>query len=113
MKMNMADGVRGGIWLDESIPFAQMIEADGHADALVLTGGSSPLNPMYLFRGGAPVKEFAAAQRPLLRLGIRLAGKGFLKEYPYEPLYFLKQARQLREALTMPLVLLGGKHRQA
>jgi 2,4-dienoyl-CoA reductase-like NADH-dependent reductase (Old Yellow Enzyme family) len=63
---------------------------------------------MYLFRGGAPVREFAAAQGPLLRLGIRLAGKRFLKEYPYEPLYFLPYARQLRAALRMPIVLLGG-----
>ncbi|HEY7225583.1 MAG TPA: NADH:flavin oxidoreductase [Micromonosporaceae bacterium] len=107
-KMNMADGVKGGLWLDETIPFAQMLEAGGHLDALVLTGGSSPLNPMYLFRGGAPVREFAAAQRPLLRLGIRLVGKRFLKEYPYRPLYFLTYAKQFRAALRMPLVLLGG-----
>jgi 2,4-dienoyl-CoA reductase-like NADH-dependent reductase (Old Yellow Enzyme family) len=108
VKLNMADGVRGGIWLDESIPFAQLLEADGHADALVLTGGSSPLNPMYLFRGAAPVREFAASMRLPLRLGVRLAGKAFLREYPYEPLYFLEHARQFRAALRMPLVLLGG-----
>lgn len=108
VKLNMADGVRGGIGLDESIAFAQLVEADGHADALVLTGGSSALNPMYLFRGGAPVKEFAINYRPLLRFGIRLAGKRFLREYPYEPLYFLGYAKQFRDALTMPLVLLGG-----
>jgi 2,4-dienoyl-CoA reductase-like NADH-dependent reductase (Old Yellow Enzyme family) len=108
VKMNMSDGVRGGIGLEESIPFAQMLETDGHLDAIVLTGGSSPFNPMYLFRGGAPVAEFAAAQRPLLRWGIRLIGKRFLKEYPYEPLYFLPYARLFRSALRLPLVLLGG-----
>jgi len=107
-KMNMSDGVKGGIGLEESVPFAQLLESDGHLDAIVLTGGSSPLNPMYLFRGGAPVSEFAAAQRPLLRLGIRLVGKRFLREYPYEPLYFLPYARQFRAALSMPIVLLGG-----
>lgn len=107
-KVNMSDGVRGGIRLEESIPFAQLLEADGHLDAIVLTGGSSPLNPMYLFRGGAPVQEFAAAQRPVLGLGIRLVGKRFLKEYPYEPLYFLPYARQFRASLKMPIVLLGG-----
>jgi 2,4-dienoyl-CoA reductase-like NADH-dependent reductase (Old Yellow Enzyme family) len=107
-KVNMSDGVRGGIRLEESIPFAQLLESDGHLDAIVLTGGSSPLNPMYLFRGGAPVREFAAAQRPVLGLGIRLIGKRFLKEYPYEPLYFLPYARQFRAALKMPIVLLGG-----
>lgn len=63
---------------------------------------------MYLSRGGAPVREFAAAQRPVLGQGIRLIGKRFLKECPYEPLYFLPYARQFRAALKMPIVLLRG-----
>ena len=33
-KINMADGVRGGFWLDESVEFARMLEADGSLDAL-------------------------------------------------------------------------------
>jgi 2,4-dienoyl-CoA reductase-like NADH-dependent reductase (Old Yellow Enzyme family) len=107
-KINMIDGVRRGLALDESIPFAQLLESDGHLDALVLTGGSSLLNPMYLFRGDAPVREFAVTQPPLLRLGLRMAGRAFLRPYPYQPLYFLEQARQFRAALSMPLVLLGG-----
>jgi 2,4-dienoyl-CoA reductase-like NADH-dependent reductase (Old Yellow Enzyme family) len=107
-KINMVDGVRGGVDLSESIPFARLLEADGHLDALVLTGGSSLLNPMYLFRGAAPVREFAATQAPLQRLGLRLFGHAFLRAYPYHPLYFLEYAQQFRAALTMPLVLLGG-----
>ena len=59
-KLNMQDGVRGGFDLEESIAFARMLEADGMLDALELTAGSSPRNPMYLFRGDAPVAEFAA-----------------------------------------------------
>lgn len=45
-KFNMDDGVRGGFWLDDSIPTARLLESDGHLDALQLTGGSSLLNPM-------------------------------------------------------------------
>jgi 2,4-dienoyl-CoA reductase-like NADH-dependent reductase (Old Yellow Enzyme family) len=107
-KLNMSDGAPRGLGLDESIPFAQLLEKDGNLDALVLTGGSSLRNPMYLFRGGAPVREFAANMRPLLRLGVRMAGKAFLREYPYKTLYFLENATQFRAALSMPLVLLGG-----
>src|SRR5581483_12029928 len=40
-KINMADGVEGGFWLDESLEFARMLEAEGTVDALTLTGGSS------------------------------------------------------------------------
>ena len=60
-KLNMADGVRGGLWLDESVEVGHMLEADGALDALVLSAGSSLQNPMYLFRGEAPVAEMARA----------------------------------------------------
>ena len=28
-KLNMADGVAGGLWLDESVEVARLLEADG------------------------------------------------------------------------------------
>ena len=60
-KLNMADGVRGGISIEESMQTAKWLQDDGGLDAIELTAGSSLLNPMYLFRGDAPLKEFAAA----------------------------------------------------
>ena len=107
-KLNMDDGVRGGFALDESIQVARWLEADGSVDALELTAGSSLLNPMYLFTGDAPVREFAAAFPQPLRAGLRLAGGRFLRSYPFEEAYLLGRARQFRAALTMPLILLGG-----
>ncbi|QHG82301.1 NADH:flavin oxidoreductase [Rhodococcus rhodochrous] len=107
-KMNMADGVPGGLWLDESLPFAKMLESDGHLDALELTGGSSLLNPMYLFRGDVPLREMAETQIPILQLGMKMFGNFVFQHYSYEPLYFLEYARQFRDELDLPLVLLGG-----
>ncbi len=107
-KLNMDDGVPGGFWLDESIQVAQWLEADGSVDALELTAGSSLLNPMYLFTGDAPVREFAAAFPQPLQTGIRLAGGRFLRSYPFQEAYLLDRARQFRAALTLPLILLGG-----
>lgn len=107
-KMNMADGVPGGLWLDESLLFAQMLERDGHVDALVLTGGSSLLNPMYLFRGDVPIREMAETQNGIVKLGMKLFGRLVFSHYPYEPLYFRDYARQFRDAVNLPLVLLGG-----
>ena len=107
-KLNMDDGVPGGFWLDESIQVAQWLEADGSVDALELTAGSSLLNPMYLFTGDAPVREFAAAFPQPLQMGIRLAGGRFLRSYPFQEAYLLDRARQFRGVLTMPLILLGG-----
>jgi 2,4-dienoyl-CoA reductase-like NADH-dependent reductase (Old Yellow Enzyme family) len=107
-KLNMEDGVRRGLGLDDSLAVARLLEADGHLDALELTAGSSLLNPMYLFRGQAPVGEFAAAFPQPLRTGLRLFGRFFLHAYPYEPGYLRQSALLFREALTMPLILLGG-----
>ena len=107
-KLNMADGVDGGLWLDESVEVARLFEEDGALDALELTGGSSLANPMYLFRGDAPLREFGATLPPPLRLGFKLIGHRFLKSYPYEEAFFLPFARQFRAALTTPIILLGG-----
>jgi 2,4-dienoyl-CoA reductase-like NADH-dependent reductase (Old Yellow Enzyme family) len=107
-KLNMDDRVPGGFWLDESIQVARWLEADGSVDALELTAGSSLLNPMYLFTGDAPVREFAAAFPQPLRAGLRLAGGRFLRSYPFHEAYLLDHARQFRAALTLPLILLGG-----
>jgi 2,4-dienoyl-CoA reductase-like NADH-dependent reductase (Old Yellow Enzyme family) len=107
-KLNMSDGVRGGIPLEESLQTATWLQSDGGLDALELTAGSSLLNPLYLFRGDAPVKEFARAFAPPLRWGIQMTGKKFLREYPYREAYLLEQAKQFRAALKMPLILLGG-----
>ena len=107
-KLNMADGVPGGLWLDESVDVARLLESDGCLDALELTGGSSLANPMYLFRGEAPVREMAAVMPKMIRPGFKLFGKRFFPEYPFEEAYFLPYARQFRAALTMPLILLGG-----
>jgi 2,4-dienoyl-CoA reductase-like NADH-dependent reductase (Old Yellow Enzyme family) len=107
-KLNMSDGVRGGISLDESLQTAKWLEEDGGLDALELTAGSSLLNPLYLFRGDAPIKEFAGAFKPPLRWGIRMTGKKFLREYPYREAYLMDQAKQFRAELKLPLILLGG-----
>ncbi len=107
-KLNMADGVRGGIRTDEALQTAKWLEEDGGLDAIELTAGSSLVNPMYLFRGDAPIKQFAGAFAPPLRWGIRMTGKKFLREYPYREAYLLREARLFRAELSMPLILLGG-----
>ena len=111
-KFNMADGVERGLWLEESLQFASMLEEDGQLDALVLTGGSSLLNGMYFFRGDVPMEEFIATQSKVVGLGLRVLGSRIFPELPFEEAFFLPFARQFREALSMPLVLLGGINRR-
>jgi len=111
-KLNMTDGVPRGLWLDESVEVARMLESDGALDALELTGGSSLQNPMYLFRGEAPIHEMAASMPRAVALGLKLFGRFFFRSYPFEEGYFRSHARQFRAALDLPLVLLGGINRR-
>lgn len=106
-KLNMDDGVAPGLHIEESLQIGRWLQDDGALDALELTAGSSLLNPMYLFRGDAPRRSFARAFPPPLGWGMRLAGP-FLRAYPYQEAFLLDMARQFRQELTMPLILLGG-----
>lgn len=107
-KLNMTDGVRGGINTEEALTTARWLQDDGGLDAIELTAGSSLVNPMYLFHGDAPLKQFAAAFKPPVSWGMRMTGKKFLREYPYREAYLLHHAKLFRAELTMPLILLGG-----
>lgn len=107
-KLNMDDGVPGGFWLDEAITVSRWMEESGTIDALELTAGSSLDNPMYLFKGDAPLREFAAIMPQPLKLGIQAIGSKVLRAYPYRDLYLLEDALQIRAAVSLPMVLLGG-----
>jgi 2,4-dienoyl-CoA reductase-like NADH-dependent reductase (Old Yellow Enzyme family) len=107
-KLNLRDGARGGVEIEDSIVTARALQSAG-LHGLVMTGGFSPFSPMYLFRGNSPVPamletETSRWNRFLLKLGAKTA----FRDMPFEEMYFLKFARQMREAVTMPLGLLGG-----
>ncbi len=111
-KFNMTDGVPKGLWLNESLPIAKMIEADGHIDAMELTGGSSLLNGMYFFRGEVPLREFMASQPKVVGWGgLKFYGPKIFPTYPFEEGFFLQEARQFRAELKLPIILLGGINR--
>ena len=46
-------------------------------------------------------------------LGLRVMGRKIFPELPFEEGFFLPFARQFRDALSMPLILLGGINERA
>ena len=107
-KTNLRDGFKGGLELDESVGVAQRLEAAG-VDAIVLSGGFTSKTPFYLFRGGRPLKEMIAVEKSWpQKVALRLFGAAAIKAYPFKELFFLDQARAVRKAVSVPLVLLGG-----
>lgn len=111
-KVSLSDGFKGGVTTEQGLEIAKLLEGDGHLDALQMSGGSSLMNPMYLFRGGAPVSEFAASMPAVVRWGMKTpVGRSFLKEYPFEEGFFWEKAQVFRAELALPLMLLGGINR--
>lgn len=107
-KFNMADGPRKGLQPDDAIAIAKLLESDGNLDALELTGGSSFNDPMFLFRGDAPIADMAATMPRVMRAGFKLVSRRVMPNYPYAEAYFLPLAARFRAVLSMPLILLGG-----
>jgi 2,4-dienoyl-CoA reductase-like NADH-dependent reductase (Old Yellow Enzyme family) len=107
-KLNMVDGVDKGLPIEDSLQIAKLIEQDGAVHALQLTGGSSLLNGMYFFRGDVPIDDFVATQPKWMAPAVKPFLKRIMPSYPFEEAFFLPMARQFREALDLPLILLGG-----
>lgn len=107
-KISMMDGVRGGVTIDESVEIAALLDAGG-LDAIIPSGGTSSHNPMLLFRGDSLLPGMLEVEKnPLLRLGLRLSGKAFFRDYPYEELYFLDDARRIRDRVGCQVAYIGG-----
>ena len=113
-KLNMDDGFKGGLVIDEAIQVARWLEADGSVDALQLTGGHTTKSPFFLMRGDVPLREMVRNQTHLVRrLGMAVFGKLLIRTYPFEEAFFLPLARRFRQAVKLPLMLLGGVTQRA
>lgn len=108
VKMNMRDGFRGGMELDESLQVARKLQELG-AHALVLSGGFVSKAPMYVMRGEMPIRTMTHYMTCWwLKYGVRLVGKYMIPFVPFREAYFLEDALKFREALDIPLVYVGG-----
>ena len=107
-KLNLRDGFRGGLEVSDAIGLAQRLEREG-VNALVLSGGFTSKTPFYLFRGRRPLAEMIQVEKSgLQKLALAWFGRRVIREYPFEEMFFLPEAREVRRAVRMPLVLLGG-----
>ena len=108
VKMNMRDGFRGGMELDESLQVARRLQQSG-AHALVLSGGFVSKAPMYVMRGEMPIRTMTYYMTCWwLKYGVRMVGKWMIPTVPFKEAYFLEDALKFRKALDMPLVYVGG-----
>jgi 2,4-dienoyl-CoA reductase-like NADH-dependent reductase (Old Yellow Enzyme family) len=107
-KIGLTDGIKDGLHIEEAIEVAAMLDAGG-INALICSGGTSSFNPMVYFRGATLDKGLIEVEKnPLTRLGLRIIGPRMFRYYPYEELYFLEDARRVRDRVTCQMVYIGG-----
>lgn len=113
-KMNMRDGLKRGISLEEhSIPVARRLQELG-VHAIVLSGGLVSATPMYVMRGELPLTTMTHyMDKPWLKYCIRsckpLVRNVMTKPVRYEEAFFLDDALKFREALPdMKFIYVGG-----
>lgn len=108
VKMNMRDGFRGGMEIDECLQVALLLEREG-VHALVLSGGFVSKAPMYVMRGKMPVSTLSYYMKnSFLKFGVRTGGKFLISDVPFEEAYFLEDALKFRQSVKLPLVYVGG-----
>ena len=108
VKMNVRDGWRGGLEVDDAAQTARAFEAAG-ATALVPSCGFTARTPLYMLRGGVPVKEMVQQQEgTVAKVGLTLFGRIMVQHYRYEPQFLLEEARRVRDAVSIPVAYIGG-----
>lgn len=109
VKMNMRDGFKGGMDIEESLQVAHRLVNDG-AQALVLSGGFVSKAPMYVMRGAMPIKAMTHYMDCWwLKLGVKMVGHLMIPTVPFKEAYFLDDAMLFRKEIkNIPLVYVGG-----
>jgi 2,4-dienoyl-CoA reductase-like NADH-dependent reductase (Old Yellow Enzyme family) len=108
VKLNMSDGLKRGFSLEDCKYVSGELEKMGCA-AIVLSGGFTSKTPFYLMRGKVPLRGMIRNGRSIAeKLTMALAGPIIIKKYPFSENFFLDQAREIRKAVGIPLVYLGG-----
>ncbi len=110
VKMNMRDGFKGGMDIDESFVVGETLEKSG-VHALVLSGGFVSKAPQYVMHGAFPsrtVAYYLPNNMWWLNIGVRLFGRMLAPTVPFKEAYFLEDALEFRKRLSMPLIYVGG-----
>jgi len=108
-KIGMTDGTKNGLHIEEALEAASMFDEAG-IDGLICSGGTSSHNPMVYFRGDSLADGMIEQQTNIIaKLGLMAIGKFMFKSYPYHELYFLEDAKRIRDRVkNAQMIYIGG-----
>jgi 2,4-dienoyl-CoA reductase-like NADH-dependent reductase (Old Yellow Enzyme family) len=108
VKMNLTDGIKGGLEVEDAIIIAKRFEAEG-ASALIPSCGFTSKTPLMMLRGNVPTMEMVAVQKGLSKkIGLLLFGRFMVQTYEYNDLFLMQDALKVLKAVKIPVVLIGG-----
>jgi 2,4-dienoyl-CoA reductase-like NADH-dependent reductase (Old Yellow Enzyme family) len=108
VKMNLTDGIKGGLEVEDAVVIAKRFEAEG-ASALVPSCGFTSKTPLMMLRGNVPTMEMVAVQKGLSKkIGLLLFGRFMVQTYEYNDLFLMQDALKVLKAVKIPVVLIGG-----
>lgn len=108
VKMNVTDGIKGGLEIEDAVAVARRFEAEG-ASALVPSCGFTSKTPLMMLRGNVPTMEMVAVQKDWIKkMGLLLFGSFMVQHYEYKDLFLMQDALKILEAVQIPVVLIGG-----
>jgi 2,4-dienoyl-CoA reductase-like NADH-dependent reductase (Old Yellow Enzyme family) len=106
--MNQTDGMKGGLKLSDAVHIARGFEEAG-ASAVIPSCGFTAKTPLMMMRGNVPIGEMAAnRERSMERIALNIFGRFLVQHYPYQPLFLLEGAKKIREAVSIPVIYVGG-----
>jgi 2,4-dienoyl-CoA reductase-like NADH-dependent reductase (Old Yellow Enzyme family) len=106
-KINVWDGLKGGVTGEEAAVHAQMLEQAG-ADILTLSSGLNTEAPWALFGSPMPVADLQKQKIPFFqRIGLAFLSL-IQPNLKFREMYSLEHSRKVRAAVKMPLSFIGG-----
>jgi 2,4-dienoyl-CoA reductase-like NADH-dependent reductase (Old Yellow Enzyme family) len=108
VKMNVDDGFKNGLHIEEAVEAAKCFEEAG-ASALVPSCGFTARTSFYMMRGQVPIREYIRSEKnPFMKTGMALFGRFIVKELPFKELFILEQAKRIKDAVKIPVIYIGG-----
>lgn len=107
-KISLTEAFPGGLNYDDAIEISKMLD-DGGIDAIITSGGSSSLNPQFMFKGPSLLPALLKFEKnKIMRLILRLASPIMFRASEYNELYFLEQASRVKDAVKCKIIYVGG-----
>ena len=108
VKFNVHDGFEQGIQIDDVIIAARAF-AEAGASMLIPSGGFVSRNGLYMLRGNVPLLSMVKAMPGMLkRLATLLLGPLFVPTTEFEACFFRREARMVKNSVSIPVCLIGG-----